>query len=239
MVEQYFSKKYNDCKTDRIYLPIYWTNYYCQQDYGNGNINPLFRWLDELDKSEKYFTVIQFDDGIIDLPEGLDLLVFSSGHPIGTPIPLLPSHYLAAPKTTKGYDLTFIGSLDTHPLRKAVVEETGCWRLNGLLPHDYYKSLAQSEFTLCTRGYGVTSFRLYEALYCGAVPIYVSDIHWLPYQDVIDWNKLLILVRPNEIHQIRYKMSIHKQDWSYYEKVKHMFTMEGILNYIKNHLENE
>jgi len=40
--------------------------------------------------------------------------------------------------------------------------------------------MSRSRYALCPRGYGATSFRLYEALQFGAVPIYISDQHWWP-----------------------------------------------------------
>lgn len=238
MVEQYFAKHYKG-DHERIYLPVLWTNYYCQKDYGKGNIRPLFDWLDSLDKSKKYFTIIQYDDGIIEKPDGLDILGFSSGHGSGIPIPLVPSHYLDVPIVEKVYDLSFCGNLTTHPIRKQLIDETGCWVSYNRRSDEYYQFLSQSEFTLCPRGYGITSFRLYEALHCGTVPIYVSDVHWLPASRSIDWSKIAILVRPNEINTIRYKMTQHVQDWDYYDSIKELFTMQGIFDYIVGFLEGE
>lgn len=238
MVEQYVSRHYNG-DSDRIYLPVYWTNYYCNNGYGHGRIEPLLQWLGALDKSKKYWTVVQYDDGILQKPEGLDILVFSAGNPSGIPIPLIPSHYLEVPNVMKGYDLTFIGNINNHPIRKQLIEETGCWKMDGLLPQDYYKVLAQSDFTLCPRGYGVTSFRIYEALHCGAVPVIVSDIDWLPYSRMIDWNRIALIVHPDEIGNIRGMMASHVQDWGYYNQIKGLFEMQGILDYIQGFLSGK
>lgn len=237
MVEQYVSRHYNG-DSDRIYLPVYWTNYYCNNGYGHGRIEPLFEWLGTLDKSKKYWTVVQYDDGILQKPDGLDILVFSAGNPSGIPIPLIPSHYLEVPNVMKGYDLTFIGNINNHPIRKQLIEDTGCWKMDGLLPQDYYKVLAQSDFTLCPRGYGVTSFRIYEALHCGAIPVIVSDVMWLPMRRDVDWGRLCIAIQPDQIGGIREMMRHHRQDWDYYHKIKHLFTMEGILGFIEKVLHS-
>jgi hypothetical protein len=237
MMEQYVAKNLVTDGIERIYLPIYWTNYYVQNDYGKGNISPLYRFLDSLDKNKKYFTCVQYDDGILEMPSDLDLMVFSSGHPSGVSLPLLPSHYLDKPVTDKRYDLTFIGNAGNHPIRSEAISYTSCWHFDGLSSHEYYKVLAQSEFALCPRGYGVTSFRLYEALHCGAVPIYVSDVHWLPYSRVIDWNKIAIIIKPEEIHTTREQMANHVQDWDYYEEYKGLFTIQGVAQYIEGFLK--
>lgn len=236
MLEQFCHRSLLTDGIERVYLPIYWTNYYVQKDYGNGDITPLYRFLDSLDKSKKYYTVVQYDDGILEKPSDLDLMVFSSGHPSGVPLPLVPSHYLEKPNTAKAYDLSFIGNLENHPIRRELVHATGCWHWDNQSPSDYYRILAQSEFMLCPRGYGVTSFRLYEALHCGAVPIYVSDVHWLPYTEFIDWDRIAIIVKPEEVHTIRDRIKSHRQDWGYYERIKYWFNTCGAHDYVRYHL---
>ena len=57
----------------------------------------------------------------------------------------------------------------------------------------------RSRYTLCPRGFGPTSFRLYEAMQLGSVPVYVSDHHHLPWTDEIDWSEIAVLVRRDEI----------------------------------------
>ena len=64
--------------------------------------------------------------------------------------------------------------------------------------------LTQSIFSLCPRGFGPTSFRLYESIQLGAIPIYVSDKFHLPYKNFIDWEKLCLLIDINEIENINY-----------------------------------
>merc|ERR1712151_125533 len=40
---------------------------------------------------------------------------------------------------------------------------------------------------LCPRGYGRTSFRLFESLQMGLIPIYIfSDVPWVPYPRLFD-----------------------------------------------------
>jgi hypothetical protein len=50
--------------------------------------------------------------------------------------------------------------------------------------------MARSTFSLCPRGLGRASFRLYEALSVGSIPIYLwDDVEWLPYRDQLDWTE--------------------------------------------------
>ena len=68
---------------------------------------------------------------------------------------------------------------------------------------DLFKRIAeQSIFSLCPRGYGATSYRLYEAMQLGSIPAYVSDKHLLPWSDELDWNSFCIVRNENQITQI-------------------------------------
>ena len=68
---------------------------------------------------------------------------------------------------------------------------------------DSYRDLiSESYFSLCPRGYGPTSFRLYESISLGSVPIYISDDFFLPFKELIDWENLAVLIKPKEIKKI-------------------------------------
>jgi glycosyltransferase involved in cell wall biosynthesis len=62
--------------------------------------------------------------------------------------------------------------------------------------------MRQSKFTLCPRGSGITSFRLYEALQVGSIPIYVSDIFRCPFENKIDWKEICLFFKLEEIGNI-------------------------------------
>ena len=60
--------------------------------------------------------------------------------------------------------------------------------------------MQSSYFALCPRGYGVTSYRLYEAFEFGVVPVYISreDEYYLPFEDIVDWDKLCVFHDPDK-----------------------------------------
>ena len=47
---------------------------------------------------------------------------------------------------------------------------------------DKFKQLISESYFSLPRGYGPTSFRLYESIKSGTVPVYISDEHFLPYK---------------------------------------------------------
>lgn len=194
--EIYFEKYFIENKpiTIRYYLPIHWTAYYVNNKYGKDvvAINKLQAYIDNLDKGRKYFTVCQYDDGILNDVSGLDLLVYASGCNKGGyyPIPLLSQPYNAIPYELckKDIEYSFVGS-DTHLIRKKLEKELKSKnvRIGNITRDKYIDELKRSTFAICPRGYGVTSFRLYESMAFGCIPVYVSDEFWeafnLPFTD--------------------------------------------------------
>jgi hypothetical protein len=236
MIEQYFFNHFSGYHGDRVYLPIFWTNYYVMNGYEKGDHSELHKYLDSLDKNKKYFTVVQYDDGVLWKPADLDLLTFAAGGIGDIPIPLLPSHmpfpYTNGCKVEKSIGVSFIGGI-THPIRSKLMKIPGVTYGNGMNPQMYLDTIAKSAFTLAPRGYGKTSFRLYEALALKSVPVYVSDEFWLPYKKEIQWEKFTIGIKEDEIHLMTDAIKSFTPDWEYYESIKHYFTMEGITKYIK------
>ena len=50
---------------------------------------------------------------------------------------------------------------------------------------------------LCCRGAGNFSYRLYEVLSCGRIPVIIDTDILLPCDNVIDWNKFIITTPEN------------------------------------------
>lgn len=61
--------------------------------------------------------------------------------------------------------------------------------------------LQRSYFTLCPRGVGASSYRIFEAMRFGSVPVFISDELVLP--DGPDWSKCSVRIPEREIYSIR------------------------------------
>ena len=71
----------------------------------------------------------------------------------------------------------------------------------------YMKRLKQSTFTLSPRGYGPTSYRMFEALSVGSIPIYVwEDTKILPYSDEVDWDEFAVVLNRKELPQLKERL---------------------------------
>jgi len=105
---------------NRTYLPIFWTSYYVNHNYGNDRrkIEELQSFIDSLDKSKKYFTLVQYDDGILNDLSKIDCKVFGmgGGH-WNYPLPLICQPHPYSFTTHRDIFCNFMGSL-THPIRK-------------------------------------------------------------------------------------------------------------------------
>lgn len=58
----------------------------------------------------------------------------------------------------------------------------------------FVQNLVDSDYTLCVRGTGNFSYRLYETLCCGRVPVFVDTDCVLPLEDEVDWRAHCIWV---------------------------------------------
>jgi len=92
---------------------------------------------------------------------------------------------------------------------------------------------------LAPRGYGRTSFRLYEAFQFNCVPVYISDVPYLPYVDVIDWSDYAILIGPDQIGNIQsilqdcISSGRYETMLSNIKEGRHFFTMDYMVDYIE------
>lgn len=223
-LEKYFQDFYKKNisefnETGYTFLSINWTDLYGHIAKGNGKIQRVLNQLgDFLPQNRKYFTVSQHDDSPKEkLPP--ETVNFSAGGNINNTIPIplicgddLTSHCLE--ETCKDIFGSFVGSI-THPIRNIMFEtlsDKGDYKFT--IKDKWTAEISQNEqnafiditkrskFTLCPRGYGATSWRLYEAMQLGSVPVYIYDKLHLPYQSEINWNDICVLVHVNDIKNI-------------------------------------
>jgi hypothetical protein len=185
--EEWFFDHYEPNNEEREYLPVFWTGYYVRADFGTNKslMGMLQWWLDGLDTSKKYYTIIQYDNGILHNIDHLDIKVFSmSGGRTNYPLPLIAMpHAFSFNFRRRPFFANFIGKI-THPIREQILKAQTPG--NYILTHkhklaDYCRIIASSTFTLCPRGFGPTSFRIQEALQFGSIPVYISDEFVLPH----------------------------------------------------------
>jgi hypothetical protein len=72
---------------------------------------------------------------------------------------------------------------------------------------EFVDNLVGSDYVLCCRGAGNYSFRLYEVLSCGRIPIFVDTDAPLPYDFLIDWKQYCVWIDRSELPYIGEKVA--------------------------------
>jgi len=208
---------------NRKLIPVHWTavyNHRLKEGLGPGSPNQKLRqklqiYLDSLPKNDQYFIVCTHDDAPSErLP--LNTLVFAAGgnsSKIDVEIPLTCGPHENSGDFLRTVPISFVGSM-THPIRQIMGQSVQGmhgvflnfteWKPDVTTERvDLFRQITQrSIFSLCPRGYGATSYRLYESMQLGAIPVYVSDKHLLPWSDELDWSQFCVLIKPNDIQNI-------------------------------------
>ena len=143
-------------------------------------------------------------------------------------------HYAVSVDSSKILDVkdikfSFLGSITTHWTRKKLVDSfENCYDTGkhwGLETNDadfkkrYIKLLGTSEFSLCPRGTGISSIRIFESMAMSSFPVIISDGYDPPLSKIIDWNKISVKVKESNIQHIPDILSEKKLDREYLYEV--------------------
>lgn len=79
-------------------------------------------------------------------------------------------------------------------------------RAHEVTRREYVENLLGSDYALCVRGGGNFSFRLYETLQLGRIPLFVNTDCILPWPDKIAWRKLCVWIEMAEMDQLQNKL---------------------------------
>jgi len=245
--------------TKRTLIPVSWTLFPPPINAGK----KIQLYLYQLPPTIPYFVVCIGDIFIQErLPPNTQVFCVSSRGASPTcpsiiPIPLvcspIPTHTHTL-HTSKDLLCSFVGA-NSHPIRNLIYQTfkhdpdfsmaLHPWNIN--VPpskfEDFVTRTLRSKFVLCPRGQGQTSFRLYEVMQLGSVPVYVSDTHQLPWSDQLDWNEFCVIVHPHDIPNIKHILnSITPATYtSMIEKAKllypNYFTMDAVCTNIREIVE--
>ena len=262
-MEEYFlnhvsTKNIKEDKQGRRYIPALWTNFQIEQWFPIRHEEmqrTLDKWISDNPSKNGYFTVVQHDDGpMLHLPPNTIVYGACTGN---IQLPLIYqdlSNKLEniPPKTFKNKPIlcSFVGSV-THNVRKTIIEtyqknpkfkfSTNSVWTNNVSENNqktFIDFTVNSKYALAPRGYGRSSFRFFEIFKLGTIPIYIwDDKEWLPYKNVLDYDKFCISIHISEIDILEeLLMSINETQYekmfSEYEKIKHMFELDYMCEYI-------
>jgi hypothetical protein len=262
--EEYFYNWFvkNKPIINKTYLPIFWTNYYISKGYADQDISEVNDFLNTLDKSKEYFTIVQWDDGIVNPFQYNNIYVFAQGGggkksceesfcgTIGNyPIPLNCQPNPNIKIESKDIFASFVGAIHRRSnCREDLynnLKDKKEYLFKESIGYDAFSNImSRSIFSLCPRGYGATSFRICEALQHQSIPVYISDKPWIPFNDMVNFDDYGIFIDSKSIEQIDEilkriskeeiykKLNFGKQVYNQY------YSFEGCANKIITKLNN-
>ena len=249
----------NNIKTKRKYIPALWTNFQIEGWFNhkkNEMQHLLDEWIKQNPSDNGYFTVAQYDDGpLLKLPVNTLKYGACSGD---IPLPLI---YQDVKNTLESMQkksfkeksilCSFVGNITSNHVLPNVRQvmfshlnqnpnfkmiNSGGWtpKVNETLQQVFIDTTINSKFALAPRGYGRSSFRFFECFQLGTIPIYIwNDLNWLPFQDVIDYKKLCIVIHISEIIKLNEMLvaideTKYNEMFAYYHSIKHLFQLDGM-----------
>lgn len=187
----------NPNQADWHYLPIFWSRYHYNHNFGKTGVNELKKEIEKVLLDErKTFTICQYPDGpLVDLGQST-LFLSSRKSPQGIDIPLLCTpHQSSAQPMGKKYHASFVGHVSTHPIRTEMVDalknRKDIFIHNGNQGTRFFvHKILESYISLCPRGYGGSSFRFYESMQLGIAPFMLGDLDVRPFKKYINWEEV-------------------------------------------------
>ena len=261
-MEEYFLNYHkNKINTKKTYIPVLWTNFQIRKniDYSKMQIE-LDNWILQNENTiYGYYTVVQYDDGPkLKLPSNTVIYGACSGNEI---LPLIyedKNNTLEKKQklkfSEKNIKCSFVGT-NTHKIRNIikstftnkknyVFNDNNSWtdKVNIDKQNNFITTTLKSKFAFAPRGYGRSSFRFFEIMKLGTVPIYVwDDIEWLPYKDEINYNDICISINIKDIDKLDNILdSIDETKYNRmlenYNDIKYKFDLEFMCKYITNNV---
>jgi len=240
--------KKNNPPLKRQYINVNWANLYYNHQFKGYPFNEkeLQDHLDKLPQNKKYFSILQYSSKLRHkLPP--DTMTF--GNSMGSlPMPLLYENdevFGNVPYRSWSDKKTFCGFVGqhTHPIRKIIKEyvdrfddyfyfehPSGFPKFNTKI---FLDSTQDTKFVLAPRGFGRSSYRFFEIVRLGSVPIYIwDDKIWLPFQNKIDYFKLAIVIHITELSKLdNILRAITEEEYEemreYAKSIMYLFTFEG------------
>jgi len=269
--DSYWKKESFSLKERFIYLDIYWNNLfniYNSKNISENLTHKIIFLCNEAKKLNKFvFTVCQWDDGPqlqFEKPDNFIIFAIGGSNNIkdkAINLPLITQDITYrlrdTPRcelTNKKYLASFIGTY-THSIRSAMVETLQTCNEFIFIVKDgwsidisqneinlFIETTLQSKFGLAPRGYGISSFRFFEIMELGVIPVYIYDNEiGLPYLDILDYSKFAVIINNNQLSELpNILKNITNEDYLLMlrelERVKLWFTPFGVCNYIREYL---
>ena len=207
-------------EADWFYVPIPWGSYFVSRAKGGhsrGGRTWIQNYVDGLpywNGGKKHFTIGHRNGGfMIDLGECIRFSANAYKGEISIPYGVCRYPFL---DNKRDVSCSFMGIVHYNtktkiPYREQMIEALGddpritiIDTSNGKdkSKEKYIDLMARSRFSLCPRGYGISTYRVFEACQLGSIPIMIADGYKKPFDDILDWNSFSLQVLESEMATI-------------------------------------
>lgn len=189
---------------DWIYAPIYFNRRYINvldaDGHWGGGVEALAEEVHRCRQfGDKVFTISEADERVLHPQvDWGDMVIFCASrrdtNPLNIDIPLLAApHVVPKNLPPKKYLACFLGNLNTDGIRiqmaEALKDRKDCRIEHANYGDDYFAMvMLESYIALAPRGQGAQSYRMYEGMALGTMPLYISDIDCRPFRKFIEWD---------------------------------------------------
>lgn len=136
---------------------------------------------------------------------------------------------------------SFMGTPKTHNVRKKLISlyPNNCFDSGvswGVCPNlsinkkseisnKYTDLVNNSVFSLCPRGTGISTIRLFEVMGMGSIPVIIADNYCPPMKDNLDWSSFSVTIKEKDISEIKNILGKYNKDdiKSMNQKVKEVY----------------
>jgi hypothetical protein len=104
--------------------------------------------------------------------------------------------------------------------------------------------VSKSKFTLCPKGSGLSSYRFFECMFLGSVPVLIADQVILPYNEILDYDKMIVRIPESKVNDFEYinnkllEIDYEQMCKNIIENIKY-FRLDGIQEFIHNKILNK
>jgi len=92
----------------------------------------------------------------------------------------------------------------------------------------YVDAIINADYGIVARGGGNFSYRLYEVMSCGRIPVFINTDCVLPYEDFVEWKEKFVWVDSKQINKIDFKIKEYHNRLSNDEFVARQKEIRGL-----------
>ena len=189
---------------DWHYLAFFWTTWYANHGHTRSTRAELENAVEKaVIDPLKTFAVCQRASGT-GIVLGIEKLFLASRKwSYGEDIPLLCKPHQRVRHAKRKYLASFVGALGNHAVRQSLASQLGqrddIRILDGNRGTDFFvNTILESYVSLCPRGWGGDSFRFYESMQLGVLPMLIGNLDTRPFKEEIPWSECSLYARTVE-----------------------------------------